>query len=497
MAAGMLDANYATGLFLWKGQRYPDEASLLAAMGGSKVGEARTFGPFVTGANVLVNGDLSGGLTGWSNQNSGLSSVVSDELVLDGNGGTNPSVYHAVTTDLSQGYLIRANHRRGASAGTSTIVALNGSLTSLGVGSNNTTQTPLADELGFGAEGTTSNVALRIPLSATSAQAIGDNFEVLPAQAFDGYAALSFSPRIDFATPASLVADIALFELTGSKVTNVRNRIIGILQQSTGKLIITVTFGAASAAVLDMGVVSLGASHSLDMSFAVNRFMASLDAGAVIGDISGSMPGTVRLYVGRSNAGQTWTGTIDRVIVQESERVLRKAVAIEGDSYADIAGVSGVALALSLGTVSGRPMFNRALGGSTLAAQAARVAAAPGVYAGAPVHWDGDPNGAAATLEEDMALYAAMFAANPRWTFVTPGVRANQSGAVRARAIELQTALPAAFPNNTIASMPILDPGNTGNIPLSSLQVDEVHLLEAAMDDVADAVAAFQTAKGW
>ncbi|SMF66131.1 hypothetical protein SAMN02982989_3440 [Xaviernesmea oryzae] len=502
------DADYANSRFIFDGQAYDNEAAFNTAAGISVSGIARTVGPFDISGNLLTNGDPVADLTGWTAQNSALLSAVDGELVLDGNGGNNPTGYHAVTTELSHAYRYGGTYRRGTTgSGVIVLATIANPSTANGATVTNNTSSDVTGDNTFGAEGTTSNIGLRIGANGATGTAICGPFFCYECIPFDGFTPASLAARIAFTTPASLAGDQAVFEGCGnSKSATVRNKITANLRASDNHLIVTVTFGNSAAASLDMGVVSLGASHVLEISNATNRFMARLDDGGIVGDTVGTMPGIGIIYIGRSSTGQTWTGTIERVTVWAGEHVPTNAISMEGDSYP--AGANGVSGAGSLSTILGKPVFVTASGGSTLAQQVARVQANPELYRGVFVHIDGDNNGYG-SLETDMGLYADMIEAigHNRFIIVPPMQRANKTTEANAATLALSNALLAAYPNNTVDGQALLaahatSPGDdaavaAGQIPPSLLQVDETHLTSDGMNYLMQGPADIITDRGW
>ncbi|MBN9430854.1 MAG: hypothetical protein J0I45_00280, partial [Bosea sp.] len=115
------------------------------------------------------------------------------------------------------------------------------------------------------------------------------------------------------------------------------------------------------------------------------------------------------------------------------------------------------------------------------------------------VHWDGDDNGFAADIADDLANYTTMVNAvlangHGRYVIVAPMPRGGQSAAQRQRCRDLYTALAAAYPGHVVDPLPIVltlaDPvADAADIaanqcPSSQMQ-DGVHLKQAAMDLVA------------
>lgn len=500
----LLDKDYAGARFFLRGAAYLTEADINTATGTAKSGETRITGPVAIGDELFVNGNPVADTTGWTSQNSALLSAVGGELVVDANGGTNATGYHSVPTTASHAYRVTAKYRRGTSASNATVNVMTSGGTARNAMPNNTATSDVENSVTFGAEGSTMNIGLRIPATGATGTVIGSEFRCTECLPLVGFTPASFAARIAFTTPASVASDQCLIEAHG----NNQNKITTVLRSSDSHLVVTVTFGNSAAATLDLGAISLGAAHVLEMSHASNRFMASLDGGAVVGDTVGTMPGIAVIYEGRSNTGQTWSGTIERVTVYDGEFAPVNAISMDGDSYSSVSGSGGVSGQALLATSTGRPVFSTGVGGSTLAEQVARVVANPGLYRGVFVHIDGDANGYG-DLATDMALYAQMADAlgHGRFVIVPPFQRANKTTEANAATLALSNALLTAYPGNAVDGWAILaaqavSPGDdatvaAGQIPASMLQGDGTHLTSAGMDYLTDAIAAFIAGKSW
>lgn len=502
--AASLDMDFAGSRFWWNEARYADEAAFLTAIGGSQSGVTRIIGPTAIGDELFVNGNPVADLTGWTAQNGALLSAVGGELVMDANGGTNATGHHSIPTQVSHAYKVTAKYRRGTATNNVIVAIMTAGLSTRNSTPANSTTTDIEGSATFGAEGATMVAGLRVAATAASGTAIGSEFRCTECVPFEGFAPAAFAARVAFTAPASVASDLCLIEAHG----NNQNKITAVLRAADSHLVVTVTFGGSAAAALDLGAIALGTPHVLEMSNAANRFMARIDGGDVVADDAGTMPGIGMLYIGRSNTGQTWTGTIERVTVYDGEFASSNAISMDGDSYSTAGGVGGVSGRNMLATSTGRPVFSTGVGGSTLAEQVARVIANPGLYRGVFVHIDGDANGYG-DLATDMALYAQMAAAlgHGRFIFVPSFERANKTSEANAATLARRNALIAAYPNNHVDGQAVLaaqavSPGDdatvsAGQIPASMLQADGTHLTSAGMDYLTDAIAAFLSAKGW
>jgi hypothetical protein len=499
----VLDAANDRGWF--NGVAYATEAALLAAIGGSKSGITRTVGPYVApdAPELLVNGDLSDGVTGWSSPNGGLVSVVSGELVLDGNSGSSPRALHSVLTTLGKAFRLSATYRRGTAVNNVAVSPGSSTGTPAGNGLTSATSTaPVSASNTFGAEAATSYVNLLIGANPAVGTAIGDDFSVKEATPFAGFNYLGVSGEIEFTTPPAVAAAKVVLQIDDN---GARNRVRTEIGTDLHLRVID-TLGGSAAASLDLGAVAVSEAHKVEFTSATHRYAARLDANPSVNDVTGVAPGLSVFRVGRSNTGETWDGAISKVTLFASERIPSDVWYGEGDSYMALAGVGGVSLSLALGTASS-PIFTTALGGTDLSSQVARWQANPGLHRGILLHWDGDANGYG-TIAEDMAKYATMVAGHSRFIIIPPCRRANNASDKNTATTVLQNAIAAAYPANYYdaqAKLASLSDGSAGdlaavaagNIPPSCLQGDLTHLTSVAKAAIATDLIALKASKGW
>jgi hypothetical protein len=506
-SAALVDADEANGRFWFNGASYPSLASFLTAIGGTSSGIQRTIGPYVDPSNseLLSNGDLSGGTTGWTGVNSGLVSVSGGELVLDGNGGTNPSASTSWTSVTGRAYQATATYRRGTSASGSNVVGSPSSGLSPAASamtSNNTTSN-VTNTMVQAGESSTSYLALRIPAAGATGTVIGDNFSVKECVPFRGFVAGASSGRIDFVTPSAASGNKVLFELATS---GERSR-VRLVWDASSHLRLIVTNAASDVANIDMGVVNASTSGTVEYTAATSRFAARLTGTASLTDTAGQMPGLALLYVARSpTGGETYDGTISRWTVFASERLPADMIYLEGDSYP--AGSGGVSLTASLITASSRGAFTTATGGSDIATELTRVQTNVALTGAIFVLWDGDAN-----TGSDFTSYMASLTSlvstlkTSKYMIIPPCRRNNKSAGDNAVTLQIQQAIAAAYPANYYdaqAYLATLANGTTDNadvaagyIPTSLLQGDLTHLLATPMNSLASDLWTVMSGKGW
>lgn len=513
----LIDLDFEHSRYVFAGRSYPSKAGFLAAAGGVSVGAAMLLGPYVSGAELIPNGNFSGGLIdGWATTaafaGSGSVSVVANQLAAAINSPT--GAYRAAksnTVTAGRAYRLAADLTAKGPTPPLNSMSLNASQNSELGGSDGR----LADlsaggsipqhlEVVAGAPGTTLYTGFVCGVSAnTAASATLDNFSLREVLPYPGYSPAGFAFRLAAITPAAASGNkVALQWGTDGERFRVR------LAWDAGKhLRLIVTADNAEQANLDLGVVEVSTAFSLEASLGPNRVAARLNGGASQLDTTVSLPGIGRLWVGRSYTGEAWDGTLSRLSVFAAERLPDNLILAEGDSY--VAGAGGVSLNAALGTaLSGRPVVSRAVGGGTPMDVASRLAAIPGLARGPVVIWDGEMN-TGSVVADQLQAYADIITRIPhgRYLILPPCRRASKSGADNANVSVVQAALASLYPAHVVDAPAILAthataPGDNadiaaGSIPTSLLQGDLAHLSSAAMAYVAAAVATEIGARGW
>lgn len=505
----LFDADYANGRFRYNGTLYPDEASFNTALGATKSGIARTFGPYVFGAELLTDPWFASGIDSWADAPTyaanGEPSQVSNALRLLFTGAA--TTYRArrpVAVTADHAYLLAAT---ALSHVTLTSASLQGS-TNTDLGGTATTgftlaSLPQSKSLVFGPN--TSTMYLGIALTGTAAATTRldlDDASAKECYPYNGFVVGAIASRIAFSTPASVPSAVVLAQW-GDDSERQRVRLeLGVDLH----LHLIITRNNTETGNLDLGLLTVSTSYVAEVSFAPNRIVARVSGAASVQSFATTIPGIGKFWIGRSFTGETWTGTINQVAVWASEHLPRDVIWCEGDSYC--AGAGGVSLTGSLQGLA-RPAVTTAVAGTNLSDQLARVLGKPGLAAdGVFVHWDGSAVGNvdAATA---MANYAAILASlgHSRFVIVPPVRIAINTAPNNALTTAIQTALVAAYPNNIVDAQAILASHATspvddadvaaGNVPTSLLQADNAHLTATGMGYVATAVKTLLTANGW
>lgn len=417
--SNLFDADYERQRFRFDGIDYASEAAFNLAAGIFKSGEQRTIGPYVDPAahDLMPEGYINNGI----NVFGATHTVVGDEAVAEGNGNTNPGVAFEFPSELGRAYRVTASFRRVSTTSSVSALATTAvSNTALGSMANNTTTVNVTRTRFFAAEGTTTRIASRSPNAGVTGTFAISGISVHEAMPFKGFHAGALALLTDFIAPASLAGDQALFEANASESgAGARDMIKGVMRASDAHLIVTVSFGNAAAATLDLGAVVLGGRNRFHGSFATNRFVGQLNDNAAVVDTLGTYPGVSVLYFGRGQLGtDNFTGTFLRTVVFDGEYVPDNTLSLEGDSFGG--GAGGAGLGISLAAAVGTGVVNTAEGGSTMQAIADRLVANPGIYRGDLVICDGSQNGYTNVKEYFAPLVAALAVIKPkRFVIVT------------------------------------------------------------------------------
>lgn len=312
----VFDADYANDRYFWNGIAYPDETAFNTAVGGSKSGITRTFGPYVdpTGTNLLTNGNFASDVSGWAAGQTGSSIAwAAGELELTSSGSLNGFSQQA-NGIAGRAFRARATGRRGTSA--NSFFLFNGANSILSTGTNIGTAysstSPTVRE-GYLAGFNPSYVGVRNTSGVGSGTALFDDFSLVEVWPFLGWTHNAYSVIVDATAPAAASTDEVLLQ---GDVGYERDRFRIVRQVSNDHLLVIFTVNNAANVTLDLGEVADGEDFTVAMSAAPSSYSASLNGGAPVSSSSGAIcPAASYMRVGRSFTGDSWTGTIERVTV--------------------------------------------------------------------------------------------------------------------------------------------------------------------------------------
>lgn len=476
--AAIVDADITNGRFRHDGVTYASKATFLAGIGVTESSGAYTFTPYVDPAAVdlVSNGDMSGGTTGYTGTN-GTIAIVGGELELTGGGVSQATATQPITAVASRGYRVRGKATR-VTGGPGTYLAISG-----GVGLAPTdyatlasgVDTPTDIEHFISTVQTSYFVGLRQNGTSTGKSRL-DNLETKLCVPVKGASQTVVSARMQGTMPAAVGGASMVIWQSGD--TFEKNR-VRLEWNTSARLRLIVTLNNIEQANLDIGEVLALTDFDVSFSVQTNIVMAQLNGGVILMDTGAGFPGQARGWWGRSATGEAFTGTLRRVQVYD-EWMPPSAIWLEGDSY-PAGDALGTSLWASLQSQTNRRAFVTGLGSSTLTSARDRVLAHTGFAARNPLlFWDGYSN-SYGTLAADMAKYAAMAAVKPdgKFLFLAPLQTPFGPSDVNAAAAALQSELTVVYGSRCLNLQPVIDADP------ASFQPDTVHLAAAKMNEVA------------
>jgi len=510
-ADSVLDADFATGRFRFDGVSYADETSFLAAIGGSKSGVTRTFGPYVDPAatELILNGDFSGApdFVNWTSVLNGTSSIAivsaTARFTSDGTtgvGGGGAGVTQGFTTVADKAYQALYDVLLGT-----TNLRIGGTTSTGAGGAGGTKSAATGYKETFSADAVTSYFyGFRVGVGTTGL----DNISVKECLPIRGFVQGGVAARIRGVTPAAASGNKVAWAL-GNKVDLDADH-AALLYDASGHLRWQVTYAGTLVANIDLGAVDVSTAFDVVVSARLNRFYAVLVGSGVAAqmDTGGSYPGFGMMYVGKNTAGNTWDGGELRVQVYPSGTdetfygLVPDAIHAEGDSF--IGGAGGVSLPTTLQTLMGRTVYNTGVGGATATEVRDRlVAASAGIKSKVTVLWDGSQN-PIATVGEVPAyvdLLATGIAALGHNRFIVIPACENSGHTDLSVVDAIAADMESRWPDNFLDWRDHLTLVAPGSYPADAMFValpgDTTHLSQAAMDLMAAAIETFIDSKGW
>jgi hypothetical protein len=502
-------AGYAAGQYWHNGRVYADETAFNVAVSGSVSGATRRIGPVdVDGAPELIsNGDFTVDASGWtSTPSAGVDlAAVGGQLEHTLNGITNGGALQNVSAILGRAYTTRGKLRRGTN--TNNLFFLTNKSSGFAGGPSVAALTQMQ---GFwGAEGGMA-VVTRAGATTPTGTYYADDISVKEVRPFPGYVPEFFGATIVGITPASTpVSEQVLFDAQSDgyylyngawiEAATTRN-CIRVVQDTSGRIKVTVRFGGSDAAVLDLGAVPGATQFRVDLACKTNRFVAWLNGGVAVADVVGTMPGIAYFRIGRSPGGEAWGGSVVSVSVYGHQRSPGNAIRFEGDSYAG--GAGGVSLPTTLQTLMSRPVINTGVGASEMSGIRDRVllAADADLLPCTTVIWDGSQNGyTTASAYTDLLATAIAKLGHNRFIVIPAAVPYNLGPYAGSQAEAIANEYQSRWPNNFLHWRDWI--ANTNGVinqdRMLNYPSDAWHLNQTAMNEMAAGISAFITAKGW
>lgn len=310
----LLDANYEAGRFRLRSNDYADEAAFNTAANLTKSGATRvTTQPYLDPTLTNLLSSLASAQTAFGT--GAAVAQVGGEIELTSGGSLNGFRQPLAGTSV-KAYRMRATGRRGTSTNQFNMVgsAANNQL-NLGTSPASPLNTtgPVTLEAEMGASGAaTEYFGFRNTSGSGTGTAYFSDFELIEAWPFQGFQQGAIGGYLKFTAPAAAVADEVLLQLDANNELD-RIRFVRLVADDTLHMI--VTKNNTQVADVSLGVVADSTQHEVAFSVATNDFRASMDGGVPVSDSSGGCPGVTRLRIGRSFTGNTFTGSIERVVL--------------------------------------------------------------------------------------------------------------------------------------------------------------------------------------
>ncbi len=267
-------------------------------------------------------------------------------------------------------------------------------------------------------------------------------------------------------------------------------------------------FSGANQFFQETSVLDLNMTARIATNWQASAFSVSLNGGTPVTASSGaviSTPATLR--VGNNLAGTEGldNGAIWKIGINRSNMSSSEIQAIANANFQVICGgdsyngpTAGGGLQSSFSRLTGRMANNVGIGGSTLSSQTGWLLSAIAAYPSAGVlWWDGQPNGYAATVADDIALMVsvanAVLATHSRFIFMCPVPIFDATADVQQRSKDLTAAMlahPVLGPHSIDALPRLLQLSSAGpqkdaGYPSYDIMLpDKVHLTLAIHDDL-------------
>lgn len=492
-----LYADFVGGDFRFGRMRQGGQTDWQTECGGAGSGWGVTFGPVVTGGELLVNGGFDADVAGWSAAG-GFPATLSwqaGKLRNSYAAGGQTRFQTTVATTPGRAYRLRSVLHASASGS----CQVGASPAGAGVYGANIAGLPrpatgdvlFAVDAGNWAVGALSN-------PSGAGQDDWDDFSVREVMPFAGWSTDGFSIFVRAVAPATAVGTQVLFQADagGSERDRVR-----LAWGADEHLRLIVTRNNGEQANLDLGGVASSATFEVRCSLAADEITGSLNGAPARLDAGAALPGVGVVRLGRSFTGETWTGDIRAFGLWFGARSLAieptQAFAIHGDSTARGDGAATTWFAALAGGYSpARAIYNDAASGQSVFTLRDRMLADTRRREWPTILYDrrnGGETAAAylAALEGAASTLTGRFLILPQ-VAMADGAEPSDVLAIHA---EINAGIRARWPGNTFdaaaeaALLSALAPGST--------RADGLHRNNAGQAIEAAAVRAWLDAKGW
>lgn len=427
----ILDADFAGAAFSFNDVAYPDEASFLAAVGGTVASGKYIIGPYAPadGANLVINGtadDATGWLAGQVSGGPASVAAVSGAIVMSSAVAANrPMGYSMFPVQPGKCYGASARIAKGADASTNPKFSVTHDVTNvLGavagsslVSAATLTAVPVRTFSACAGYANMGAGALLQSSAATGSASI-DDLLVKEYRPFNGWSDGVANGIVDFILPAASAVDQVIINFDDNALDGVnpqiRNYVQIVLDSSghlRGKVFAQTVLGSGGTLQrdIDLGVLSVGPVHTAHFLGTAGALCISIDGANAVPMGVDNFPGIGVIRLGRSQVAATndFAGTIRRL------RIFREITVppgmstdsgkVNGDSYSGL-------LTSRMGLATGAVFSNVGSGGTTVAQQVGFITARPATATQRVLDWDGASNGytdAAAYLADLDAKIAA------------------------------------------------------------------------------------------
>ncbi|MES2834746.1 MAG: hypothetical protein V4707_08575 [Pseudomonadota bacterium] len=492
-----LYADFTSGDFRFGRVSHGGQAGWQSDSGAAGAGWGLTFGPVVTGGELLANGGFDADVAGWSAAGAWPASLSWQSGKLRNSYAASGATRFQTTASTTPG---RAYRLRGVlHATTSSSCQVGANPGGGGVYSANIAvlSKPATGEVLFATDapswpvGTLSN-------PSGAGQDDWDDFSVREIMPFAAWSTGGFSLFVKATAPASTAGTQVLFQADagGSERDRVR-----LAWGADEHLRLVVTRNNVEQANLDLGVVTTSTVFEVRCSVAADEIAGSLNGAPAKLDAAAAVPGIGVVRLGRSFTGEAWTGDVKMFGLWFGSRALAidpaQAFAIHGDSTGRGDGATTTWFAALAGGYSpGRAVYNDAASGQSVFTLRDRMLADTRRRDWPAILYDRRNTGetAAAYLE---ALETAVSTLTGRFLILPQVAMADGAEAPDVLAVhaEINAGIRARWPGNTLDAA--AEAALLGALAPGSTRSDGLHRNNAGQAIEAAAVRAWLDAKGW
>lgn len=498
-----LDMDLVNNKFRFDNIEYKTRAEFLTAIEGSEAGGVITIGPTINaGAPELVlNGTFDTNLNNWTSGLNGASTaaivaaaarIVSDATVGANGVGTGGAINQQVNLTPNQLFVFNGISTGGTTQLRLSVAAFGGNYAQISMTANQQIKqsiTPYASPN-------------HLSMSRTAAGTVNlDNISVKAGNMFKNFQQGGHTFVIKGKTGVMAAANQHILTLHN----NFDRDLITVYWNTGNQLRVQYKWNNVVQAEHVLGTVANNTEFTVRVGAKLNEFFAKLNNGAVFVDSLGTMPVLGRILLGNSISGAgLWTGEMHRLTIENGGGIAQfmqgsRYLHTDGDSF--MGGAFSVVLPTTLQTLSGVPVFNTGVGGSTLAEVRDRLIAAPAdIKAATTIIWDGSENGFTTVNEYLNIMQQAIDALGHTRFILLPPCSTYQGAAGVAQDIAIRDEMQVRWPGHILdwRTFLALEVDGTPTIAMfASAPGDSTHLSQAAMDLAAAAILNMLNANSW